>query len=79
MCLVAAFLSGDGVVTRFSEGPKVEEMEGVEEPQCNSALPRERAGKFQIPSLSSVTHRESCWNLVSEPGGGSLGTKRLRY
>lgn len=63
-----------------SEGPKVEEMEGVGEPRCDSPFYQERElGTLSSPSLPSVIHIESCSNLISEPGESSLGTKRLRW
>lgn len=68
MCLVAPFLSGD-VVTCFSEGPKVEEMEGVEEPQCDSPHYQERElGSFR-PHLSHLSPTDSpvgIWYLSQE-------------
>lgn len=78
VCRIVPFLLGDGLVTRVSKSPKVEEMEGVGEPQCDSPLSQERErGSFSSPWLPSVTHLESCSNLVSEPGEGNLGTERL--
>lgn len=76
MFLTTPVLVGDGTVTRVSEGPKVEETEGVGEPQCDSPLcqKREMGSSSAIPLLS-VTHLESCSNLVSEPGENSMGTK----
>lgn len=66
MCLVAPFLSGDGVVTRFSEGPKVEEMEGVEELQCDPLHYQERGlGSFRshLSHLSPTENPVGIWYL----------------
>ena len=38
MCLIAPFLVGEGSVSCVSEGPKVEEMGGIGEPQSDFLL-----------------------------------------